>query len=246
MFCGKCGAEIPDNSDFCSSCGSPIQASNVGGMTQGNVMPQVDAIAPQASNMMPQADFMPQAGVMVPQTPVKKKHTGMIIAVVVALVLAIAALVIFLVIKPAGGPTAMDAANEYMTAMCKGDTSTMIDYLQDDMMQNIMFSMMILKDFGNDIDDGAELDYTLDDCEKLDEDDYAWLKAMLAQGYNLKENKIQDIVTVSGKYHIDYNDNARGDKYVPVKLTFMKYDKKWYIIDYEESSDLDDSIYYKF
>jgi hypothetical protein len=239
MFCGKCGAEIPDNAEFCSSCGSPIQASNVGGVPQASVMPQ--------GNVMPQMGAMvPQAGVMMPQVPVKKKHTGLIIAVAMALVLAVAALVIFLVIKPAGGPTAMDAANEYMTAMCKGDTSTMIDYLQDDMMQNIMFSMMILKDYRNDIDDGAELDYTLDDCEKLDEDDYAWLKAMLAQGYNLKENKIQDIVTVSGKYHIDYNDKDRGDKYVPVKLTFMKYDKKWYIINYEESSDLDDSIYYKF
>lgn len=25
MFCSKCGAQIPDNSKWCSSCGQPIQ-----------------------------------------------------------------------------------------------------------------------------------------------------------------------------------------------------------------------------
>lgn len=35
MFCPKCGAQLPDNATFCSSCGTPIGAPANGGVQNG-------------------------------------------------------------------------------------------------------------------------------------------------------------------------------------------------------------------
>ena len=71
MFCGKCGSENPDDNLFCGKCGNPLNSN-------------------ESLNTTPVSE----------KSPIKKNHTGLIISIAVVLILAIAAAIVLLVIKP--------------------------------------------------------------------------------------------------------------------------------------------------
>lgn len=93
MFCGKCGAQVPDGSGVCPNCGAAMapkaQAPN---MNQG-----AQYQSPQFQN--PQGGF-PNQGVPAGNAP--KKGNGKLIGIIAACVVVVA-LIIFCVVKFAGG-----------------------------------------------------------------------------------------------------------------------------------------------
>ncbi len=93
MFCGNCGAQVPDGSTVCPNCGAAMapkaQAPN---MNQG-----AQYQSPQFQN--PQGGF-PNQGVPAGNAP--KKGNGKLIGIIAACVVVVA-LIIFCVVKFAGG-----------------------------------------------------------------------------------------------------------------------------------------------
>lgn len=55
MFCNKCGAQIPDGSTFCSSCGQPLAGGNVNNQQSYNAQPNY--------NVQPNYNAQPNYGV---------------------------------------------------------------------------------------------------------------------------------------------------------------------------------------
>ena len=76
MFCANCGAEIPDRSRFCPSCGHPVS-----GVAHGS------AAAPQANGYHAPGPVPPAA---MPQAPKRKGHVGLVVGIVAACVVVLA------------------------------------------------------------------------------------------------------------------------------------------------------------
>lgn len=87
MFCGKCGAQVNEGEQFCSSCGAQVSGSGVS-QQQGQQ---------QAYSQQPDyGQQQPYGGQYVYQQPPKKKSLKALwISIAVVLVLAIAAVVLF-------------------------------------------------------------------------------------------------------------------------------------------------------
>ncbi|MGI5918982.1 MAG: zinc ribbon domain-containing protein, partial [Christensenellales bacterium] len=96
MYCSHCGASIPDDSRFCTSCGAPQAAS---------VQPPVDA--PYAASVQPPAGIpqaisaQPSAGYQPPfpvRPPRSRRRLVWLAVVLPAAVLALAAVFVFAVL----------------------------------------------------------------------------------------------------------------------------------------------------
>lgn len=84
MFCNKCGANIPEGSVFCSSCGQKFANNSTGQQ-------------PSQPPFVPPPVYGATSGMMIPPIP-KKRNTGLIVLVSILSLLAAAAIV-FLCLK---------------------------------------------------------------------------------------------------------------------------------------------------
>ncbi len=124
-FCGKCGSPIVDGASFCNVCGAPIQQGPVQPeQTSRQVFPGAE---PGQQTYAPQAQYIPQSSYgytpeAAPSAPAKKSSAGLVIVFVALVLVAIAAIVAFiLVIAPED--TKNQSQNESVIATEYGDES---------------------------------------------------------------------------------------------------------------------------
>ncbi len=98
-FCGNCGTPIDENASFCNVCGSAVQQKPVR-QEQGYQQPTQQPVAAQP--YVPQGQYVPQSnyGYMpeaIPTAAQKKKPVGLIIVLACLCLVAICAIVAFIV-----------------------------------------------------------------------------------------------------------------------------------------------------
>ena len=128
MFCPKCGKQLPDRAAFCNQCGTPIARVQQPPVQQAPAQaqypqpplqqpqPQAQYRQPPVQQPQPQAQYrqppIQQPQSFYPQTPAaqpKKRHTGLIVALIALFVVAGTVLALFLtgvIGKKDGGETA--------------------------------------------------------------------------------------------------------------------------------------------
>lgn len=153
MFCPNCGAQLPDGSKFCASCGSAVESAPAeteiltpaetpaSVPVEETVVLSVDTPAPvQETPVVPQhqpyAEYAPQtvsAPVMTAEpAPVKKKNKGLLIGVIVAAVAIVTAVVLFLVLGGGGGSSSPEAvAEKAISCTFEGDIDGLFSCVND-------------------------------------------------------------------------------------------------------------------
>lgn len=236
MFCGKCGTKNPDDSLFCVSCGARF----------GETAPVTDVAAP------------------VRRERTQKKHTMLWLLPVIAVVLAAAALTVFLFLT---GRSEKKTAELLMEAYLYGDAESLVELIPDGLYRDAVKEINQFAD-GETIYDVEDLKNYLEDGfqELLDEvqEDRAWeygskwkavyeiaemehitgmelglLKQEYLEDYDLKITDAAEVefdISIRGEY--DRDDGTET-------ITLVKIGRKWYIDVRElelDASDLADQF----
>lgn len=210
-FCGKCGAELPDEAMFCNVCGENF-----------TVTPE-EPVAVNGGNAL------------VNKVMEYKKY---FVPGAIALV---AIILVIVLISSLAGSGYKRAAKNYINGTLKGKYSAyekmypkeVWDYMEENVSEDILdedyfednYEDMIdylEEEYGKDI----KISYKITDKDKLDEDDLKDLRDSLKDTYDMAKKDVTAAyeleleVTVKGDDDEDTND---------MDIVVYKYDGKWYV-----------------
>ena len=161
--------------------------------------------------------------------PKKEKGSKALVITIVSLlvlILAVAAVLVFVVIKPfKSKETPKSLVEKYMTSLKNGDAKGMKDCFLPEFYDYQDLSS-IHKNMVNEINKGFdyEFDYTLDDYEKLTGSEFEEFKKEAPNYINIKSSKIQEY----GKIEAEVRDNL-SDSPTSLEFSIIKYDGKYYL-----------------
>lgn len=218
MFCGKCGAQIPDNSSFCPSCGANTSntnqnpAANNPANPSGNPMPN-----PSAPNRIP----FPGANRAAAAVTGTNKNQIIGIAAVAAIVV----LVLILLISCVGGRGYKKTAEKFVESTMEADAKGILKLIPKKV------KSATLENMGYDKKDTAILAEELEDS--LDYS-YGFLDAFADDwSYKYKVKEVENYSTKSLRdtqrvYKDEYDVKVKKAKIVTIELTIKYGDDEEY------------------
>lgn len=202
MFCGKCGAQIPDNSVFCPSCGANLGSNN----SQNN------------NNTPAQNQYNPT-----PYPNVNKGGTGAKLGanknqiIGMAAIGLIALVILVLIFSLVGGRGYKKTAEKFVASVMEADAKSMLKLIPEKVktgaLEDMGYSKKDTKILAEELED--EFGY-LSMMSELDDFSYK-CKVTGAEKYKTKE--LRDI---QNEYKEEYGVKVKDAKKVKVNLT-VKY-----------------------
>ncbi len=251
MFCNKCGNPIPDGNKFCSKCGAPINANlvneqqftnNAQPVEQINTQPAYQQpVQPQPAMQMPNQQPIYNQPVypnqampynMAPVNAPKKKHTGLIVALIVLILAAIAACLILFVFKPGSNDSPMGVAKKCMKAFINDDYKGVENCHHSDLENLGDDSYDYLEIFSEGQAEGGKITYEFHDYQKLTKYQLDELKENVEAYCGHYSNDITEAGIVDCDYTMKGSES--WDDSETLYFLVVKYKGKWYVYFVED------------
>lgn len=222
-FCPKCGAQLSDDSIFCATCGTKIEAQSGFQQQYAQPNPQQQYSQPgqyQYAQPNPQQQYGNYAYAPAPQPeqPKKKSKKGLIIAIVAVVVLAAIGIGIWLIVgknsKEANNPEAV--VKNAMEALIDGDVEKASKYFASSDGYTVEYYAELIAEFD-------KVEVTGIEVEDVSKEELSYLNSMITM---FGGKKVSDAKIVNVNVKTTYDGYTQNEV---LPFVVVEQDGKWKI-----------------
>ena len=214
MFCPNCGTQLPDEANFCGTCGTRL-----------NVQPAPQTVPEEP--MAPQQEYIPYAPVgevdpyAMPEAP-KKKNRSMLIGIIAAV--AVVAVLLVLLLGGGGNGNPEAVAQKFFDSVFSGDIDAAEKCVHPDMREEIFADLDGMEEMLGMFGDSIKI--TVDGSENVTADEKDDVQELLDE-YGIND-KLGDIYEVEMTMVINMFGMEQSDT---SEILVAEIDGDFYIVD---------------